>query len=48
MGYLSPQIEAWTKKNRHTEVSLVKKEVSCGIFQDYEKYPSQINDKSGE
>ncbi len=48
MGYLSPQIEAWSKKNRHTEVSLIKKEVSCGIFQEYGKNTSQLPDKSGE
>ncbi len=34
MRYLSPHIEALTKKKNTT--SLVKREVSCGIFQGYE------------
>jgi len=37
MGYLSPQIEALAKKKPKIENSLVKKECSCGIFQDYGK-----------
>lgn len=35
MKFLSPQIESLIKKKRET--SLVKKENSCGIFQDYGK-----------
>lgn len=35
MGYLSPQIEAYAKKKKQEKNSLVKMEVSCGIFQDY-------------
>lgn len=34
MQYLSPQIEVLSKKKNAK--SLVKKEVSCGIFQGYE------------
>ncbi|MCJ7465588.1 MAG: hypothetical protein MUO53_02725 [Maribacter sp.] len=41
MGYLSPQIEAWSKRNRHSNTTLIKKEVSCGIFQDYGKDETQ-------
>lgn len=33
MTYLSPQIEALAKRKSNN--SLVKKEYSCGIFQDY-------------
>ncbi len=33
MAYLSPQIEILAKKNQ--QHSLLKKENSCGIFQDY-------------
>ncbi|MGB5554117.1 MAG: hypothetical protein WBM83_05605 [Flavobacteriaceae bacterium] len=36
MGYLSPQIEALARKKKSAASSLIKKEVSCGIFQDYE------------
>ncbi|MEH6680186.1 MAG: hypothetical protein V7724_06530 [Sediminicola sp.] len=38
MLYLSPQIEALSKKKSE---SLIKRENSCGIFQDYgrEDYP---------
>ena len=36
MKYLSPQIEAWVKKNSKSDQGLVKKGHSCGIFQDYE------------
>ncbi|WP_162841020.1 hypothetical protein [Formosa haliotis] len=32
MTYLSPEIEAWSKRN--DEKSLVRPGVSCGIFQD--------------
>ncbi|ADV51350.1 hypothetical protein I2486_20180 [Cellulophaga sp. E16_2] len=35
MTYLSPEIEALAK--RKETASLVKKENSCGIFQDYGK-----------
>ncbi|MBT2162908.1 hypothetical protein [Zobellia barbeyronii] len=35
MGYLSPQIEVLARKKKQTEKSLIKKEHSCGIFQDY-------------
>ena len=41
MGYLSPQIEALAKKKiKREDHSLIKKEGSCGIFQDYGKDPS--------
>ncbi len=33
MTFLSPQIEALAKRKK--EKSLIKKENSCGIFQDY-------------
>jgi hypothetical protein len=33
MAYLSKQIEAFAKKKQ--QHSLIKKENSCGIFQDY-------------
>lgn len=35
MTYLSPQIEALAKKKKQEAKSLVRKEHSCGIFQDY-------------
>lgn len=35
MGYLSPQIEVLAKRKKQEEKSLIKKELSCGIFQDY-------------
>ncbi|NHF59893.1 hypothetical protein FK220_011115 [Flavobacteriaceae bacterium TP-CH-4] len=35
MGYLSPEIEDFAKKKKTRSDSLVKKERSCGIFQDY-------------
>ncbi|WP_166521602.1 hypothetical protein [Zobellia amurskyensis] len=35
MGYLSPQIEVLARKKKQEEKSLIKKEYSCGIFQDY-------------
>tara|TARA_Y100001947_G_C10132287_1_gene216153 strand:- start:374 stop:523 length:150 start_codon:yes stop_codon:yes gene_type:complete len=44
MGYLSPQIEVLAKKKKKEANSLIKKEYSCGIFQDYghtEVEPSQ-------
>jgi hypothetical protein len=34
MQYLSKEIEALAKKNK-SEKSLIKKQYSCGIFQDY-------------
>tara|TARA_R110000868_G_scaffold138840_6_gene353330 strand:+ start:225 stop:371 length:147 start_codon:yes stop_codon:yes gene_type:complete len=38
MTYLSPEIEALVKRKK--EISLIKKEISCGIFQDYGKEES--------
>tara|TARA_R110000868_G_scaffold4211_10_gene26553 strand:+ start:9648 stop:9806 length:159 start_codon:yes stop_codon:yes gene_type:complete len=38
MIYLSPEIEALAKRKK--EKSLIKKEISCGIFQDYGKQDS--------
>lgn len=35
MTYLSPEIEALAKRKERN--SLIKKENSCGIFQDYGK-----------
>lgn len=35
MGYLSPQIEILAKKMNKDKKSLIKREISCGIFQDY-------------
>lgn len=35
MSFLSKQIEAHAKKRNQQEKSLIKKEYSCGIFQDY-------------
>lgn len=35
MTYLSPQIEVLAKRKQLKEKSLIKKEYSCGIFQDY-------------
>ncbi|SHI87373.1 hypothetical protein [Pseudozobellia thermophila] len=37
MGYLSPEIEVLAKKKKQEKKSLIKKEYSCGIFQDYGK-----------
>ena len=37
MTYLSPQIEAMAKMKKQNAKSLVKKEISCGIFQNYGK-----------
>jgi hypothetical protein len=45
MGYLSPEIEAWTKKMKNERPSLVKKAHSCGIFQDYGKGQDQTVDE---
>ncbi|WP_276166807.1 hypothetical protein [Zobellia alginiliquefaciens] len=44
MGYLSPQIEVLAKKRKQEEKSLIKKEYSCGIFQDY----GDLNEKEGQ
>tara|TARA_R110000868_G_scaffold3285_4_gene21471 strand:- start:1117 stop:1269 length:153 start_codon:yes stop_codon:yes gene_type:complete len=46
MTYLSPEIEALAKRKK--EESLVKKENSCGIFQDYGKeyYEQSSSDNS--
>ena len=35
MTYLSPEIERLAKRRMTEEKSLIKKEYSCGIFQDY-------------
>lgn len=35
MQYLSKEIEALAKRKKHGEKSLLKKQYSCGIFQDY-------------
>jgi|GEM_PF-6592769 len=35
MNYLSPEIEAMLK-SKTSKNSLAKKQVSCGIFQDYD------------
>ncbi|MCK5441581.1 MAG: hypothetical protein KAJ23_06810 [Maribacter sp.] len=35
MKYLSPQIEAWSKRNITSTYGLVQKGYSCGIFQEY-------------
>jgi len=50
MQYLSKEIEALAKKkSQKTEKSLVKKETSCGIFQDcgidphYENFEKNID-----
>lgn len=40
MQFLSPQIESLIKNKK--KVSLIKKENSCGIFQDYGKNVQQI------
>ena len=37
MNYLSPQIEALSKKKIKKKAPLVKKVYSCGIFQEYEE-----------
>ncbi|MBD0776313.1 hypothetical protein HPE56_00785 [Maribacter sp. ANRC-HE7] len=36
MNYLSPQIEALSKKRIKEKAPLVKKVYSCGIFQEYQ------------
>ncbi len=35
MQYLSKEIEALAKRKTQTEKYLIKREYSCGIFQDY-------------
>jgi len=42
MAYLSPQIEVLAKKKRKEEGSLIKKEYSCGIFQDYGHFSQDL------
>jgi len=37
MNYLSKQIEAMAKRKKATSKSLVKKNYSCGIFQNYDQ-----------
>lgn len=46
MTYLSPEIEALAKRKERN--SLIKKENSCGIFQDYgkESYQSPLHKNS--
>ncbi|PWK20206.1 hypothetical protein LX92_04149 [Maribacter polysiphoniae] len=44
MNYLSPQIEALSKKKIKQEAPLVKKVYSCGIFQEYDN-DSQVGTK---
>ncbi|ASV32211.1 hypothetical protein CJ263_19375 [Maribacter cobaltidurans] len=39
MQYLNKEIEALTKRKKSN--SLVKNEISCGIFQDVEKLPKK-------
>ena len=39
MQYLNREIEALTKRKK--SISLVKNEISCGIFQDVEKLPKK-------
>jgi hypothetical protein len=46
MGYLSPEIEVWSKKLKKEQPSLVKKGRSCGIFQDYETSQDQTEDQA--
>ncbi|MDE3740446.1 hypothetical protein [Maribacter polysaccharolyticus] len=36
MNYLSPQIEALSKRKIKKKAPLVKKVYSCGIFQEYD------------
>ena len=39
MQYLNKEIEALTKRKK--SISLVKNEISCGIFQDVEELPKK-------
>lgn len=43
MQYLSKEIEALAKRSQKAEKSLIKRENSCGIFQDYGKQDLQGN-----
>lgn len=43
MQYLSKEIEALAKRSQKAERYLIKRENSCGIFQDYGKQPLQVN-----
>ncbi len=45
MKYLSPEIEAILKSKKSEKKSLVKKSVSCGIFQDYELSEENTNEE---
>jgi len=36
MKYLSPEIEAILNSKKKSEKSLIKENISCGIFQDYD------------
>ncbi len=42
MNYLSPQIAAFAKKKKKTYPSLIKKETSCGIFQEYDQTDDSV------
>lgn len=46
MGYLSLQIEILAKRKKQEENSLIKKEHSCGIFQDYGNFEA-VQTKKG-
>ncbi|EAR01331.1 hypothetical protein FB2170_11441 [Maribacter sp. HTCC2170] len=47
MNYLSPQIEAFAKRKKPIESSLIRTENSCGIFQQYnEEKKSEPKKKS--
>lgn len=46
MTYLSPQIEVLAKRKKLEEKSLIKKEKSCGIFQDYGDSVDKTNSKA--
>ncbi|WP_298485850.1 hypothetical protein [uncultured Maribacter sp.] len=45
MKYLSPEIEAILNSKKKSEKSLVKKNISCGIFQDYEITEDNTNEE---
>ncbi len=45
MKYLSPEIEALAK-GKTTKNSLLKKEISCGIFQDAPNFETELEEKS--
>lgn len=42
MQYLNKEIEALTKRKKSK--SLVKREISCGVFQDVENLPQKDKD----